>query len=357
MILLTIDTRMINSSGIGRYLRSLIPILIENKNLSITCIGDFKELSNFEWFDKVSFIQCRSQVFSVREQFELPIKIPKCDIFWSPQYNIPILPIRANKRLVTIHDVYQLAHFHELSKLKKIYVKIMMFFSTRLSSLIVTVSEFSKNEIINYTNTKSNKIKVIYNGIDEDFSNNYDHDVSKELPYILFVGNIKPHKNLNNALKAFRLLLNKYPDLKFIIIGQKEGLISGINNIGDMIHGIETSVKFTGNVTDKILKNYYANASLFFFPSKYEGFGLPILEAMKFYIPIISSRNASLKEVGGSAIVYCDPDNILDMSKKLESVLEKQITVSRSEYDLQLKKFNWKYSATLYNQVFESIYS
>jgi glycosyltransferase involved in cell wall biosynthesis len=253
--------------------------------------------------------------------------------------------------VVTIHDVYQLAHLQELTLIKKIYVKVMTFFAVKLSASIVTVSKFSRNEILRLTNADSKKLSVVYNAVNEKFSTDVEPRQSDE-KYILFVGNIKPHKNLINALIAFRLFLQKNDNYKFYIIGKKEGFITGINNLDTLIKGIEKRVVFTGYISDHELKGYYSNASLFFFPSKYEGFGLPILEAMKFYIPILSSNAASLPEVGGDAILYCDSNDVYDMAEKLESVLDNKITFSRIKYDNQLKKFSWANSSNKYTALF-----
>jgi len=96
---LVIDARMINASGIGRYLKELLPFII--KEFKVTLLGRREELEKFSWFNKVSVIECRSPIYSIKEQIELPLKIPRCDVFWSPHYNIPVLPIKARKRIVT----------------------------------------------------------------------------------------------------------------------------------------------------------------------------------------------------------------------------------------------------------------
>ena len=355
MVSLSIDTRMINSSGIGRYIQNLIPLLINSGRLQLTCLGNFEVLSKYYWFNEVNFIELRSEIFSISEQIELLKMIPVCDIFWSPQYNVPIFPIRAKKRVVTIHDVYQLAHLSELTLLKKIYVKVMTFFAVKLSASIVTVSEFSRHEILRLSSADRTKITVIYNAVDEKFSTNVESRQFDE-KYILFVGNVKPHKNLHNALKAFRLFLQKNDNYKFYIVGKKEGFITGVNNLNTLIKGMENSVIFTGYISDRELKAYYANASLFFFPSYYEGFGLPILEAMKFSIPILSSNASSLPEVGGDAIFYCDPNNIEDMAEKLESILDIKIPFLKMKYKNQLEKFSWNASLEKHIALFYGLF-
>jgi hypothetical protein len=101
---LCVDARMINSSGIGTYLQNVLPYLTDNFDINL--IGNKDELSGFEWTNRCKIIPFDAKIFSVSEQFYLPLIIPKCDFFWSPHYNVPFLPIRAKKRLVTLHDAF-----------------------------------------------------------------------------------------------------------------------------------------------------------------------------------------------------------------------------------------------------------
>lgn len=356
MISLSIDTRMINASGIGRYIQNLIPHFINDGSLKITCLGDFEVLSKYNWFPEVNFVNLHSKIFSISEQIELPKMIPACDIFWSPQYNIPIFPIRAKKRVITIPDVFQLAFFHELSILKKIYVKLVINLGVFISDKIVTISFFSLEEILKYTLANKEKIEVIYCAVEENFIGNIISSSTKE-KYILFVGNIKPHKNIKNALTAFKIVSKKFNDYKFYLVGKKEGFITGYGNVASLIDDIEDKVTFTGYVSDDQLKEYYNNASLLFFPSFYEGFGLPILEAMKFNIPIVSSNAGSLPEIGGDAILYCDPSDIEDMADKLEYVMDNRYVFSKMKYVEQLKKFSWESAAKKYIELFKNLFA
>lgn len=356
MITLCIDTRMIRNSGIGRYIQDLIPLLLKDGGFNITCLGDFEALSKYNWFSEINLVEMHSGIFTISEQFELSKKIPNCDVFWSPQYNIPIFPIKAKKRVVTIHDVYQMAHFHELTLVKKVFVKMLTYFAVKFSDSIVTVSNFSKNEILRLTSANISKINVIYNGLNVSFSEESEFKSTNE-KYILFVGNVKPHKNLINALQAFRIFKNKNDDYKFYIVGKKEGFISGIDDLNNLVKGIEKKVIFTGYVNDLELKKYYANASIFFFPSKYEGFGFPILEAMSFFKPIVSSNAASLPEIGGDAIIYCNPNDINDMAEKLQNVLDNKFIFSTTKYIDQLRKFSWVSAGMQYKILFNNLNS
>ncbi len=353
---IAIDCRMINSSGIGTYLKNIIEIFVKNNYFEILCMGNHNELSQFNWFSKIKFIEIKSQIFTICEQFELFFKIPKCDIYWSPQYNIPLLFIKAKKRVVTIHDVYHLAFKKEISIHKRFYSRLMIELAARISDKIITVSDFSNSEILKYTRANKDKIEVVKNGVDKNFNKNYKfRKINKK--YILYVGNVKPHKNLINAIKSYLKLQKKYKDLYFYIIGKKDGFITPDNDIDKIYKGFEEKIIFTGKVDIEILKNYYANASLFIFPSLYEGFGLPILEAMMFDIPIISSSAASLSEVGGDSIEYFDPHDIDDIADKIDKAITLKLNKKQihSSYSNQLKNFNWEISADLHYYIFSNL--
>ena len=346
---LTIDARMINASGIGRYLRELLPFIV-NK-FKVTLLGRSEELKKFPWFNKVSVIKCRSPIYSIKEQFELPLKIPKCDIFWSPHYNIPLLPIKAKKRIVTIHDTYHLAFQSNLNLLQKSYAKFMTNKAIKLSDAIITVSNFSKSEIIKYTKTLKS-INVIYNGINKNLFANKEN--SKE-NFILYVGNIKPHKNLVRALTAFSLIKGK--NLQFKIIGYKETLATVDNQAIKLAQKLGRRVEFIGYVNDNTLRKLYQQAKLFLFPSLYEGFGFPPLEAMACGTPVIVSNVASLPEICGDAAFYVNPYDVNDIARGMETVLkdenlQKELIQKGLE---RVKLFSWKISAEKLLKIMENL--
>jgi len=335
---LVVDCRMINNSGIGTYIKNILPGVINSGKFEVTCMG-YEELKDFDWFNKVKFMPLKSRIFSLTEQMEVRKAIPVCDIYWSPNWNTPILPTKALSTLVTIHDVYHLANKTQISILKYTLAKLMFYASIKNANRIVTVSNFSKKEIIKYTNCNENKITVSTLAVAEDFDRNFT-PLPIHKKYLLYVGNVKPHKNLINALKAFDKIERK--DVQFYIIGKKEGFISGHSNINELINQLDNRVHFTDHVDDATLKNYYYNAAALILPSIYEGFGLTLLEAMKFYIPIATSGIASMPEVAGDAAEYFNPYDVNDITGKLNKILDDNYKVNRETYTLQLNKFNWQ---------------
>lgn len=352
-IVLTVDCRMIRHSGIGTYLQNLLEFISRMSDMQLYCIGDKQILKEFSWAGSVHIIPCNAPIFSLREQFELPFKIPVCDIFWSPQYNIPIFPIRAKKRVVTLHDVYHMAFFHTLSTMEKIYAKLMLNAAVLLSDTTITVSEFSQKEILRYLIAPKEKIQVIHNGAKRFPVTRPENPIKK--PYILVVGNVKPHKNLANAIKAFKLISEKFSDIMLCFVGEKEKLRTSDTGLVQEIASVQERIIFTGHVDDAMLASYYHGASLLLFPSYYEGFGLPVLEAMQFSIPIAASNAASIPEVGGEAILYFDPFDTDAMADTMRLILSKEYTPSLSAYTHQLDRFSWKQSALKHRELFKGL--
>lgn len=320
---IVIDARMINASGIGRYLQSILPGIVSHFEC-ITLLGD-KKLINKVLDTPLSaeIIPFRNSIYSLSEQIKYTQIIPKCALFFSPHYNIPLLPIKAKHKVVTIHDVFHLAFYNELSLPQKIYSKIVINSALKKSDKIITVSNFSKKEILKYTNSKyEEKISVIYNGIDlKKKGKRYTKDITT--PYFLFVGNIKPHKNLKRTLESFKLFLEKYQNSEnlpqFIIVGKKEGFITGDNvvNLVEKDFLLRKYVKFTGWIDDNELDELYSNALALIFPSYYEGFGFPPLEAMTFDCPVIASDKACISEICEDAALYFDPFSVKSIMEKM----------------------------------------
>lgn len=348
-ISIAIDARMLENSGIGTLLKNTIPFLLEDPCLDITLMGYQNVFEKYVWTKKAKLIFLKSKIYSFQEQLELPFKIPKTDIFWSPHYNIPLLPIKAKKRLTTICDVYHLAFFSTLTISQKIYSKIVFKNAKYFSDRIITISNFSKKEIIKYLAVKK-EIDVIYCG--KNITTQFNENMKFNYEYILFVGNVKPHKNIKMAIIAFNQILKYYPNLKFVIVGKRDGFITTDTELHKILTQCkQESIKFTGYIDDLSLNAFYKNAKALIFPSLYEGFGLPILEAMSFGTPVISSNRASLPEVGGKAIKYFDPENIEEITNVLRSVLNEAWIPNLDEIKNQLNKFDWKRSSESYVKI------
>lgn len=322
MTRITIDARMIESSGIGTFLRNMLKRLIaQKKNWDFYIIGDKNKLHKYEWANSknVKLIYCEAPVYSIKEQIVFPLLIPKdSDLLWVPHYNIPLL--YSGTLLVTIHDVFHLAMPRFVDGIhKKLYARFMFYMVKKKADKITTVSVFTKNEIKKYLGLDDTRIDVIYSGVDEEwFDIQKEYDVHN-VPYILYVGNVKPHKNLITLVNAF-LRVKDEVDYDLIIVGKKEGFITGDNQVIEFASSAKDRIFFTGFIDDSILKQYYKQASIFVFPSLYEGFGLPPLEAIASGCKrVLCSNAASIPEVCGDMVQYFDPLNVEELADCIKS--------------------------------------
>jgi glycosyltransferase involved in cell wall biosynthesis len=369
---ITIDARMLNASGIGTYIRNILPqIIFSFPDAGINLLGNQSALRKLSSANNsnVMLTDAVSPVYSLTEQIELFRKTPgQVSLFWSPHYNIPLF-IRAKKRLVTIHDVNHLVFLDRLNLQQKIYAKFMMNLAVKFSDTIITVSDFSKSEIAKRTKVDEEKITVIHNGINTELFKPLDNHQSVDtkdkfgLPdkFILFVGNVKPHKNLRRLLTAYEVVYNRgLEDHYLVIAGEKEGFITGDQEIFSVVHNnqdLKERVRFSGYVDNADLPVLYNAASVFVFPSLYEGFGLPPLEAMACGCPTVVSNAASLPEVCGDAAYYVDPHDTESISEGMYKILtDNSLRQHLIKKGLERAKlFSWKKSGGDHITVFEEI--
>lgn len=343
-----IDCRMINHSGIGTYIKNIVPVIIEELNQVYfylllnrkdVFVLDLKNnLENYE------IIVMEAKIFSLQEQIEYLKLIPdNIDLLWVPNFNVPWL--YKKRMMVTIHDVFHLA-MPEMAggKLKSLYAKYLFDLIKKRAFRILTVSQFSKQELIKLGKFTASSIHVTTLGVNaEEFRNIPASKSLHSRPYILFVGNVRPNKNILGLVKAF-VLIKDSVDFDLVIVGKKEGFINGDRDFMQYYQNASDRIFFTGFVSDNDLKKYYTNAILFVFPSLYEGFGLPLLEAMACGCPVVASNRASLPEVGGNAVLYFDPESSQNIADTILMVagddsLRKRMAIDGLEY---VKKFSWQ---------------
>ncbi len=355
---LTIDARLVNSSGIGVYIQNVLKNeRLKNYKLKLL----FKEVEK-DFFKEISdyaeMVTYNAPLYSIDELLNTPAKTLDSDIFWSPHFNVPVVNFAKKLKVVTIHDVFHLAHYGTLSRGQKLYAKWMYKKAVNASDVIFTVSETSKVEIIKYTGAKAEKIKVVHNGIDFVKFNTVVNIEERakilkqykiDFPFVLFVGNVKPHKNLHHALLGFKeYLLNissADQQIKFVIVGKRDGFITGDTNINSLVSDpvLKDKVHFTGWVRHGDLPALYQSAAAFVFPSFYEGFGFPPLEAMAAGCPVISSNASCMPEIYGDAALFFKPDDKNAIAIALKTILtNEQIRASLITKGLeQSKKYSW----------------
>ncbi len=323
---LVIDARMITHSGIGTYLQNLLPGIVPYFRSAL--MAPPEKLASFSWTQKTAIIPLKASIYDPKEHWQLFRKTPPTRLFWSPHFNAPLLPVPAKQRLVTIHDVFHMAHKHLFPWYQRGYAYILLKNAVQRSQHILTVSYFSQAEIHRWLRVPKEKITVIHNGI--------DHSHFKPLPagacettrlqyqlpqhFFLFVGNLKPHKNLSGLLKAFHRIAPKLPEWHLVVLGKIEGFVTPdatSQALLQQLPGISSRVHFLGSVPYTLLPHFYNLASIFVFPSYYEGFGLPPLEAMACGCPVVASNAASITEVCQDAALYFDPHSTEEMARQL----------------------------------------
>lgn len=342
-----IDIRIVdnNLNGIGRYTYELVNGLIKKNKIKLKLLTNDMELSKkiFGEHNNIEFIKIKSKFLSPYEIIELPLvlnKFKKDYMFHSPSFSCS--PFIKNKSFITIHDLNHLALPQYYSKFHKYYYKyIVKPFSLRCKK-IFTVSEFSKQEIIKWLKCKENKVVVTYNGIDDKFKPINNKDLldsvrtKYKLPYkfIMYIGNLKPHKNVETLIKAFSKIYKEY---KLVINGKpNDSILNAIN-----CNKLHDRVIFIGYVDDEDLPVLYNLASVFVFPSAYEGFGLPPLEAMACGCNTIVARNSSLVEVTGGYASEFDTFDSDELAEKINSLLKDSKFNNKEDIYKHCKKFNW----------------
>lgn len=296
--------------------------------------------------------------------FNLQIAIEKPDIIFEPNYICP--PIFSDiPTVITVHDLSHIRfpEFHPEDRVK--YFNKFLPQSLKDANKIVSVSEFTKRELIDLGLAPKEKIDVIYNGVSNAFRPYSESEVKKTLlnyhlnykDFILSIGTLEPRKNLSILFKAYKKLLKRNNNIpKLIIAGGKGWNIDLFED--EMKTAInDQQVNFLGYIDNIELQHIYASAKFFVFPSLYEGFGLPPLEAMASGTPVISSNCSSLPEVIGEAGILVNPTKSDEFCKNMELLNEdSSLRADLTKKGLkQSKKFSWENGAKKLNDLFREV--
>lgn len=315
------DARMINHTGIGTYIHSVLSSVSSwGEGIYLTVLLPKNFDVSFIKYPHVSFIFKNIKIYSIQEQFIIPFLIPSdCDLVWIPHFNIPFF---SRHRLVcTVHDIIHISlpslvrggHFASL-------VVRLYFVAIKLRKIkIISVSEFTASELNSKLSISKSQIIVVPNLFFPLTKSSTEVNIVNG-PYILAVGNLKKHKNLILLIKAFKGIKHKIPH-KLVLIGKK----SGINMLDTEVAELaEERIIFTGFVSDLQLRSYYGNAGLFVLPSLYEGFGYPPFEAASFGVPVLISNIPALREMSSEFSTTFELD-VLDLQSKILGILESKI--------------------------------
>jgi len=319
---------MYRMAGIGRYLQNLLPDLIPRLNASsISILGNSNDLADEEWLrdPRIKLEEFRPRIFSLAEQWA-PIlgRYRHIDLLWTPQYNFPLL--YKGRLVVTIHDLCQIAHPETLgSELQRAYAKFLLLRAGRRAAALMCVSVFTASETQKYLHVHRSRIVVAYPPVGHGISPSTDSSKWSKGSYFLAVGNVKKHKNLPRLIAAFNSIRDLVPH-DLVIVGTREGLRNFETELDLDPLVCRGRIRFTGYVTDEELKSCYRNSVALVFPSYYEGFGYPLVEAMAQGCPIVCSNIASLPEVAGDAAVFFDPFEVEEIANAMLKVASDEAT-------------------------------
>lgn len=338
-----IDARLfgLQQKGLGRYVQKLIEhlekedqdnhyvVFLRKDNWSeyVPQNPNFeKALADYKWY-------------GFQEQIFFPFKIwrKKINLMHFPHFNVPLLNFCPF--IVTIHDLilrqFSTQRASTLGFLKyqfkNLAYRAIISQAVQKANWVIAVSRYTKNDILKSFPIKEDKVKVIYEGSPEvNFKSSKKKKIKQvnfKKPYLLYVGNAYPHKNLEKLITAFCEVASTQEgkNLNLVLVGKLDYFYQRLKRrILYLSPKIKQRIIFTGFVPDEDLFLLYRHATLYVFPSLYEGFGLPPLEAMACDCPVLSSRSTCLPEVLGEAAIYFNPEKAIDLSQKIKQALANQ---------------------------------
>jgi len=360
--------------GVGTYIRNVVRTLgrldHENQYFLIGSPAKVEEIGPLPPnFKTIPLLSSEHTLRGYRD-FRAALQKLDCDLVHIPNlFSVPrLLPC---PYVMTVHDM--LEHM-SLPRQQGLWRSMYFQMTKRVlggAARIFAVSNFTRNEIEKLFDVPPKHIEVVYNAIDERFLHGHASAADRELiaqryqvtyPFLLYAGRISPHKNVVRMIEAFSALKTElekdqlYPDLKLIIIGDD---LSGNPDLRRTVirSGVQNDVRFLGFIPIEVLRTFYDEAKIFVFPSLYEGFGLPPLEAMAHGTPVVTSNVSSLPEVVGNAAVLVNPENVFEIMRALHRVLTDQPLRDRMKergYQ-QAMKFSWEISVRRVLDVYRNV--
>jgi glycosyltransferase involved in cell wall biosynthesis len=334
---IVIDARRIRDFGIGTYIRSLVHALSEidseNRYTLVSGPGDVRTLSGLpDNFRSVSYGH-RDEEEIDNVLFPLFTRHLRPDLVHLPLNRVPILMPRPY--VVTVHDLASLLYEDEYSGFRMQARRYRFRRGLLRASCVIAVSDSTRTDVQSLVSIPASRIRRVYNAPDPGFFDSEPVSGRRlrileryqiNYPYLLYAGNIRRHKNVPRLVEAFAVVRDQlashpvYKDLRLVIIGDTISQYPAVRQT--VIRSrVEHAVRFLGFVPFETLRCFYESAAAFVFPSRYEGFGLPPLEAMACGAPVIASNISSLPEVVGDAALLVNPENVFDIARGIREVL------------------------------------
>ena len=370
---IAIDIRKINEFGIGTYIwnlvRNLAAIDKRNEYLLIGSHRNFHELGPLPENFKQLYQPEEETLWRQNITIPMALKRKNVDVVHVPHHRPPFF--NSSRLVVTIHDCVHLLFPHEDSSKFQNY---RSYLQTRrvveTAKHVLAVSKSTKEDLINIFELPEGRISVVHNALDERFAFNHTPDERKQVleryqlkdPFVLYSGKIRPHKNLHRLIEAFTVLKSElvddeeYRNLKLIIIGDELSKHQYLR-LTVIRSGAQQDVRFFGFVPYPILRVFYQSAALFAFPSLYEGFGLPPLEAMANRTPVLASNTSSLPEVLEDAALLVNPENVFDIARGMKLILADDLLRQKliQKGVEQVAKYSWKVAARKVLETYEVV--
>jgi glycosyltransferase involved in cell wall biosynthesis len=363
-----IDARKLHDFGIGTYIRNLLRQLarIDGRTEFVLLCRPWDVPWVAALGENFRPVVETAGNYSVAEQVKIPLALRRegVTLFHAPHYVLP--PLVSCKSVVTIHDCVHLMFPQYLpNRLAFAYARTSIALASRRATRVMTVSDSSKRDIVRLFGTDPDKISVIYNAYDERFGvEPREEDVIRVREryqlhdeFVLYAGNVKPHKNLERLIEAFHIVRKRGLDhLKLVLIGDDISKYAALRRAVHQ-HQLHKYVRFLGYLPEETLAVMYRLAGVFVFPSLYEGFGLPPLEAMASGTPVVTSNVSSLPEVAGDAAILVDPYDPRAIAEGIHRVL----TDEALRRDLRRKgvarahQFSWEASVRRVHDIYTEV--
>ena len=357
--LVAVDARMVESSGIGTYVSNVLARLVAaGPRWRLALLGDPEALARYPWAaaSGVEVIAHRAPLYGLRQQL-LPsaVRSRSPELLWVPHYNIPVA--WRGPLLVTVHDLAHLALPEVFGRgVRRAYACVTYAAVRRRAAGVLYVSRFSRDEFHRLVGPPRGAEWTVPNGVGPEWFEASSEAGPTARPYFLFVGNVKPHKNLGRLLEAFAEVAPEIPH-ELVVAGRRRGFLTGDPRLEQRAAELGARVRFTGFLEAGELRRTVAAAAGLVLPSLYEGFGLPAIEAMACGRPVLAARAGALPEVCGDAALYCDPLAPADIAAGLRRLAgDPELTAHLAAAGVErARQFSWDNTAAAIGDVIRQI--
>jgi glycosyltransferase involved in cell wall biosynthesis len=372
---IAIDIRGMYEFGLATYIRNVVRTLgrvdAAHEYLLLGAAERFEQLGALP--ENFHFLPLQNAEGTFASYFEMQrvVNLHAVDLIHVPHTFWRPLITRA-PYVITVHDLLDYMYRARTNNgMRRAIHSYMTRRAVHHAARIFAVSNFTKRDVARYFNVEPSKIEVVYNALDESFQRGHSTPAEQAVvrgryqvdsPFLLYTGRISPHKNVARIIEAFSALKAElakervYPELKLIVIGDEVSKNPDIRR-AVIRSGMQHDVRFLGYVPIDVLRIFFDMAKVFVFPSLYEGFGLPPLEAMAHGTPVVASNTSALPEVVGNAALLVNPENVFEISRALHRMLTDQPLRERMKAAgvEQARRFSWDTSVRRMVKVYEEV--